>query len=276
MHDTSETPRRRPHSQMLSLLRVRHWWSRFRRQENEGAEICGSVAQSQKMAAIGRHAVEIAHEINNPLAVIEAQAGVLSDLIGENADFPNAAQLKERVTRIQLQIGRARKLILQILDFSRRGAPEAGPVDVTGALEQAIGSVGKELDAAGILVVRNYSPDLPIIHSSLAQIQQVLLNLINNAVDALAGGGELRLSSERSDGGVVVRVADSGPGISKENLPRIFEPFFSTKSGDGHHAGLGLAICQDIMRNLGGSISVRSEAGRGAEFSVWIPGEAKR
>jgi len=104
----------------------------------------------------------------------------------------------------------------------------------------------------------------------------VFLNLINNALDAIGKDGEVRLSAQRSDGGVLVKVADTGPGISQRDLTKIFDPFFSTKAGDGRqHTGLGLAICQEIMRNLDGLIRVESTLGKGTSFSLWFPPEVR-
>jgi two-component system NtrC family sensor kinase len=146
-------------------------------------------------------------------------------------------------------------------------------VDIIAALEETVGFLEKDLEASRIQIIRDYSRDVPIIRSSLSQMQQVFLNLINNALDAVGKDGEVRLSVQCSDGGVLVTVEDTGPGISKNDLSRIFDPFFSTKSGDKQHSGLGLAICQEIMRNLDGRISVESTAGKGTVFSLWFPPE---
>jgi two-component system, NtrC family, sensor kinase len=259
----------------LSYLIVRHRLSQFKSLENERAALYESVAQSQKMAAIGRLAAGVAHEINNPLAIIQAQIGVLSDLSKEAADFPHSDEFKGRIAKIEHQVERDRKVTHRLLGFSRRVGPELEPVDVIAALEETIGFVEKDLEASRIHVVRNYAKDVPIIRSSLAQMQQVFLNLINNALDVIEEGGELRLSAENSDGGVLVRVADTGPGISEKDLARIFEPFYSTKSSDGKHTGLGLPICQEIMRNLKGRIGVDSAGGKGTVFSLWFPLEVQ-
>jgi two-component system NtrC family sensor kinase len=112
---------------------------------------------------------------------------------------------------------------------------------------------------------------VPILRSNLARMQQVFMNLINNAVDAVGRGGEVCLSVVRSDGGVEVRVADNGPGILDKDIGRIFEPFFSTKTGNGRHAGLGLAICQEIMHALHGRMCVESRSGKGTIFTLWFP-----
>jgi len=122
-------------------------------------------------------------------------------------------------------------------------------------------------------VVRHYAPDAPMIRSSLAQMQQVFLNLINNALDAIADEGEVHLFVERSGLGVEVRIQDNGPGIPAADLNWVFEPFYSTKSNGKTHGGLGLAICRDIMRSLNGRIEVSSTVGTGTTFSLWFPPE---
>jgi two-component system NtrC family sensor kinase len=106
-------------------------------------------------------------------------------------------------------------------------------------------------------------------------MQQVFFNLINNALDAIGEGGELRLAVRCSNGGVAVEVGDNGPGIPARDLPKIFEPFYSTKAGSREHGGLGLAICREIMRSLGGNISVKSSAELGTVFTLWFPLEAE-
>jgi two-component system NtrC family sensor kinase len=259
----------------LSYFIARHRLTQFRALEGERASLYESVAQSQKMAAIGRLAAGVAHEINNPLAIIQAQIGVLEDLIKDNPDFPNSSEFMDRVAKIEAQVERGRKVTHRLLGFSRRVGPELGPVDITAALEETVGFLEKDLEASHIQIVRDYSQDIPIIRSNLSQMQQVFLNLINNALDAIGKDGEVRLSVRRSDNGVLVKVADTGPGISEKDLSRIFDPFFSTKSSDGRHSGLGLAICHEIMGNLEGRIEVNSAVGKGTVFSLWFPHEVQ-
>ncbi len=257
-------------SYAIAQLRLKQ----FRALEAERATLHESVAQSQKMAAIGRLAVGVAHEINNPLAIIQAQSGVLADIVNDNPDMAHAAEFKDRVAKIERQIERGRKVIHHLLGFSRRVSSELEPVDVVAALEETISFVEKEIESSHIRVVRSYSQEVPIVRSNLAQMQQVFLNLINNAVDAIGKEGEVRLTVQRSAGGVAVMVEDTGPGILEKDLVKIFEPFFSTKGGDGRHTGLGLAICQEIMRALEGRIGVDSKVGKGTTFSLWFPLEA--
>jgi two-component system NtrC family sensor kinase len=252
---------------------ARHLLGQFSTLEDERAALYESAAQSQKMAAIGRLASGIAHEINNPLAIIDAQVGVLSDLVKERP--PYSAPFKDRMDKIEAQIDRARKVTRRLLDFSQGAGTRLEPVNVVAVLEETLAFVAEDLDTSRIGVIRNYEEAIPVIRSSVAQMQQVFLNLIHNALDVMDEGGELQLSAEGSDGGVLVKVADTGPGIAEKDLQRIFEPFFSTKSGASGHMGLGLAICQESMRNLKGRIQVHNAAGKGTVFSVWFPLEAR-
>ena len=255
----------------LSVAVARHRLRQIRELEAERASLLESVALSQKMATIGRLAATVAHEINNPLAVIDAQIGVVSDrLAGE--DTALAREISERVKKIEAQIERGRKVTHRLLGFSRRVGPDLEPVDVQAALEEAVGFLEKETEAAGTRFVRNYQLGVPVIRTSLAQVQQVFLNLLNNAVDALGGKGEVVLTIRRAGEGVVVAIADNGPGIPEDRLRDVFEPFYSTK--EGNHAGLGLAICREIMQSLGGDIQVESRPGQGTTFTLTFPAAA--
>ena len=256
----------------LSYVIARHRLRQIHDLEAERAALYDSVAQTQKMAAIGRLAAGVAHEINNPLAIIQAQVGVIADELGAEGDNgPDAGELRERVAKIQAQVERGRKVTHRLLGFSRRVGPELEPVLVSAALDETLSFVEKELEAQHIRITREYEQGLPVVRSSLAQMQQVFLNLINNALDAMGQGGELRLAVRRGDAGIEAQVADNGPGIGEKDLARIFDPFFSTKAEGAPHSGLGLSICQEIMRNLDGRITVQSGRGSGTVFTLWFP-----
>jgi two-component system NtrC family sensor kinase len=261
----------------LAHLISRHRLRQVRSLESERAALYASVSQTQKMAAIGRMAASIAHEINNPLAIIHAQVGVLADQLDE-ASFAPAGEIKERIKKIEAQVERGRKVTHRLLGFSRRVGPDLEPVDVAAALDETIGFLEKEIEAQQIGIVRSYDRDVPFIRSNLAQMQQVFLNLVNNAVDSVDSvdrKGEIRLAVHARDGGVEVQVADNGSGISPADLKRLFEPFFSTKTGSKTHSGLGLSICQELLRGLGGRVSVESSEGIGTTFSLWFPLDAE-
>ena len=256
---------------ILGLFITRRRLQQVRKLEAKNAALLESVAHAQKMAAIGRLASSIAHEINNPLAIIQAQVGVMSDVLAEDADFSEAEGFKDRLKKIDAQVERGRKVTHRLLGFSRRVGPELEPVDVAAALEETIGFIEKELLATRVSIVRNYTEDVPLIRTNLSQMQQVFLNLINNAVDAIEHEGEIRLLVCKVDDGVEVHVSDSGPGIPEQDLDKVFEPFFSTKSGKEAHSGLGLAISAEIVKNLGGRIDVESKPDEGTTFRMWFP-----
>lgn len=261
----------------LAYLVARHRLRQVRSLESERAALYESVSQTQKMAAIGRMAASIAHEINNPLAIIHAQVGVLGDEL-DDTSFARATEFRERIKKIEAQVERGRKVTHGLLGFSRRVGPDLEPVDVAVALDETIGFIEKEIEAQQIRIVREYDRNTPVIRSNLAQMQQIFLNLINNAVDAVDGAlrqGEIRLTVRPQDGGVEVQVADNGSGIPAHDIRRLFEPFFSTKTGAKAHSGLGLSICQEIVRGLGGRIVVESTEGVGTTFSLRFPLEAE-
>jgi two-component system NtrC family sensor kinase len=256
----------------LSLLVARHRLSQIRRLEQERAGLFESVAQSEKMATIGRMAASVAHEINNPLAIIQEQVGVLSDVLADEHETLSNQELRERLGKIVAQVQRGRTVTHRLLGFSRRLGPGSEPVDVAEALNETVGFVATEAEAMHIGIVRAYDPDVPMIRSSLARVQQVFLNLLNNALDAVGREGEVRLAVRRFGDGVEVTVADNGPGIPDALRERVFEPFFSTKTDSPHNAGLGLAICRETMAGLGGTITVDSTEGQGTTFTLRFPG----
>jgi two-component system NtrC family sensor kinase len=255
----------------LSLLVARHRLSQIRSLEKERAALYESVAQSEKMATVGRMAASVAHEINNPLAIIQEQVGVMTDCLADSGCTLSPEELRERLQKVNAQVQRGRKVTHRLLGFSRRLGPDVEPVDVAEALNETVLFLAKEAEASNIRIIRDLDPATPIIRSSLAQMQQVFLNLLNNAIDAVGHDGEIRLSVRPTAGAVVVQVADNGPGIPERQRERIFEPFFSTKTGSASNAGLGLAICRETMLALGGEVTVASEVGRGTTFTLQFP-----
>jgi two-component system, NtrC family, sensor kinase len=255
----------------LSMLVARHRLSQIRALEKERAALYESVAQSEKMATVGRMAASVAHEINNPLAIIQEQVGVMTDCLADSGCTLSPDELRERLHKINAQVQRGRAVTHRLLGFSRRLSHDVEPVDVAEALNETAAFLAKEAEASNIKIVRMFDVSAPIIRSSLAMMQQVFLNLLNNAIDAVGHDGEVWLSVRRAGDFVEVKVADNGPGIPEHLRERIFEPFFSTKTGSAHNAGLGLAICRETMISLGGEVTVASEAGRGTTFTLLFP-----
>lgn len=232
------------------------------------------LLQSSKMAALGKMAAGIAHEINNPLAVIAEKAGWLKDLLAEE-DLNSAAnrqEFLETVNKIEYHVDRAKKVTHRLLGFARRMEPVSEKVDVNRILDESVSFLENEARFLNIDLVKEYDHNLPLITSDPTQLQQVFLNLLDNAIDAIGKDGRIRLITQYQPRNhmVTIQVADNGPGIPKELLSKIFDPFFTTKEV-GKGTGLGLSITYSIVEKLGGKITVASEVGQGTTFTVMLP-----
>jgi two-component system NtrC family sensor kinase len=225
------------------------------------------VGRNERLAAAGELAAAMAHNVGTPLTGV---AGHLQLLEEEVAD----AAVKERLRRIQGQVDRAVAAARQFLGAARP-APLRTPVDVTSVLGDLLLLVSPESQRKGIAVVPAFAETLPAIAADPNQLQELFLGLITNALDAIGAGGTLRVVAETglSDGGgpvIRVIVSDTGSGIPPENLAKVFEPFFTTRSASGG-TGLGLAIARRIAREHGGSIRLESELGHGTRAIVELP-----
>lgn len=230
------------------------------------------LIQTDKLAALGKMATGIAHEINNPLAVIGEKAGWMMDLLSEE-DFQQSENLKEYVTsveKIQAHVERARKITHNMLGFARRMEPHLDDVDINAVLEQTLSLLENHALGHNIRIQKHLMPDLPVIASDQSQLQQVFLNLINNAVDAIEKDGLVEITTLVENQSVVIKIADNGPGISDEYQKKIFDPFFTTKA-TGKGTGLGLTISFSIIEKLGGSITVGTAEQGGAVFTIKLP-----
>jgi signal transduction histidine kinase len=241
-----------------------------RLRELERRRIEQILFDSEKLAATGRLAASIAHEINNPLEAIKNALYLLTNKIP--ADDSNAKFL-QIATKETVRVSR---ILRQMLGFYR--APKMEPTDINRLVEESEGLVEKHLRQNRIKVENNLDPLLPRVIAAADQIKQVLLNLMLNAQQAMPEGGTLFVSTRVSHGAdpdflisesVQIQIRDTGRGISEEHLPHIFEPFFSTKNEKG--TGLGLWVSQGIVQAHGGSIKLRSRQGRGTVFSVALP-----
>jgi hypothetical protein len=219
-----------------------------------------------RLASVGEMAAGLAHEIKNPLAGISGAISVLSD------DYPEGDQRREIMLQIQNQIGRLDKTVNDLLYFGRPGSPEFAFADINDLLKQTLLFVAQHPESKNINRIDEMTRDLPAVWIDLKQIQQVILNIALNAVQAMVEGGMLTVVTDQIliDGRawVRIRIADSGPGITPEVRAKIFTPFFTTKT---QGTGLGLPICRQLMENNGGSLTVESELGKGTEFSLLLP-----
>jgi two-component system NtrC family sensor kinase len=230
------------------------------------------LAHSARLVSLGRMAAGVAHEINNPLAAIGELAGLMEDLIDDDflAASPHAALYRDNVRKIQSHVDRTRDITHRMLGFARRMEPHQDTFNINDAVAEALSFIEREASFRGIDLVRELDPELPVTKSDRAQLQQVFLNLLNNALDAVGDGGRITVSSRLGAGAVEVTVADDGSGIPPELHDRIFDPFFTTKA-PGEGSGLGLSICHTIMKGLDGSLTFESEPGQGTIFTVRVP-----
>jgi hypothetical protein len=216
------------------------------------------------MASIGLLAAGVAHEVNTPLTGISSYTQMLR---GQTpADDPRSAMLE----KIEKQTFRAAKIINHLLNFSRSGSSEFEALDVNKVLSDVFSLLEHQLDRSSIRVRRELSERLPPVRGNENRLQQVFFNLVLNARDAMPAGGWLTLSSEADGDTVVVQVKDTGHGIRKEDIKRIYDPFFTTK-GIGRGTGLGLSVSYGIVQEHGGAIFVESTPGKGTTFQVALP-----
>jgi len=232
------------------------------------------VIQSSKMAALGKMAAGIAHEINNPLAVIGEKAGWMKDLLAEEdiSRSENFKEFEDSIHKIEHHVERAKKVTHRLLGFARRMEPLQETVEVNKVLDETADFLGNECRYRNIDIQTEYAPDLPKITSDSAQLQQVFLNILNNAIDAVGKNGKVMIKTRAlpKNNELSVEFADNGPGIPKEMVDKIFDPFFTTKEV-GKGTGLGLSIVFSILEKLGGRIMVASEEGKGTTFTIYLP-----
>lgn len=248
--------------QVTAFVSILHDLSEIRELERRRVE--QQLFESEKLAAIGRLAASIAHEVNNPLEAIKNSLYLLttSKNSESNARFLEVArQETERVSHI----------IKQMLGFARRSG-EAEWTNVNQVLEETLVLVEKKLKQSGVRIVRELDPQLPLAHARVDQLRQVFLNLILNAQHAIDGPGEIRILTAHYEQAlqpsISIQISDTGRGISESDIARIFEPFFSTRTKG---TGLGLWVTQDIVRHHGGRIEVTSVEGQNTTFNIILP-----
>lgn len=231
-----------------------------------------AVARAEKIAAIGRLAAGVVHEINNPLATIAACAEALESRVndGEFKDSDAVDDLREYLGLIRSEAFRCKTITNGLLDFSRTRPAAHGPVNLGELIASAIRLLSHQQRANNITFQIETGPDLPPVSGDEGQLQQAIIALGTNAIDAMPVGGQLRIVTRTNDENVLVEVSDNGAGIPAENIAKIFEPFFTTKEV-GKGTGLGLAVCYGILTEHGGSLDVQSTVGVGTTFTISLP-----
>ena len=236
--------------------------------EQEKKDLQQQLAQTEKLAALGRFTANVAHEIRNPLTSVGGFARRL------NKTIPAASKEKDYTRIIIAEVTRLEKILNNVLSFSRDTTPDFRENDLTEVLEQVL-MINKDLfREKGIEAIKSLE-DIPGFLFDRDLIIEVLENIFLNAVDAMPEGGTLTLTLEKEDGpetsSVLIRIRDTGPGISEEQMAMIFEPFYTTKKTAEQGTGLGLSITRKIMESLGGSVEIESEMGKGAEVILSLP-----
>jgi len=232
--------------------------------------------QSSKMAALGKMAAGIDHEINNPLAVIGEKAGWMKDLLvmEDVAKSENFQELSDAVQKIEYHVSRAKTVTHRLLGFARRMEPLHERVNINTVLDESIDFLENEARYRNIDIQTNYGPDLPLTTTDQSQLQQIFLNLIGNSIDAIEStqkkDGLIEIRTYQEENLLCIDIEDNGSGISKEYEKKIFDPFFTTKK-TGKGAGLGLSICYNIIEKMGGMIYFKNKFPNGAIFTIKLP-----
>ncbi|WP_320170527.1 ATP-binding protein [Maridesulfovibrio sp.] len=228
------------------------------------------LVRSQRNSALGEISTGIAHEINNPLSIILQESEIIRVSLDAGDELNIPADVYESLDVIADQVGRCSEITHKFLDMARNRLPVIQQVDINKLLADLLSLLERESETRHIVLTRNLGEGLPGVNTDPPLLRQVFLNILNNAVQAVAENGEITVSSRYADENVFVDIRDNGPGIPEEYLRSIFTPFFTTK-GQGGGTGLGLALSLRIMNQLGGSIRVSSDPGLGATFTVCIP-----
>ncbi len=230
---------------------------------------------TNKLASIGRLAAGVAHEINNPLAIINEKGGLMQDLIALREDFPERKKFLGLLDSILQSVERCRTITHRLLGFARRMDVQIEVLDLNELMREVLSFLEKEALHRNIDLRLQLAEGLSRIASDRGQLQQVFLNLLNNAFQAVEDGGMVSVTSWDHDAeSIGVTVQDNGCGMSEETMAHIFEPFFTTKKSQG--TGLGLSITYGIVKKLGGEIKVVSREGQGSSFTVFLPKQVKQ
>ena len=261
---------------VVSFITTKHMIQVIRKRDEEAEYLNRQLMQASKLASLGELAAGVAHEINNPLAIILTESQLVRDVTGDYPDLNNEfkGELSDSLSQIEDQVQRCNQITHNLLRFSRRSQAVPGLVDVNACLEEVVALLEKRGKTSGVEFVVELEKDLPQLMSHPSQLQQVFVNLIANAIDAHDGKphGTIRVRT-RTDGekqGAEITIADTGSGIPLAIIEKVFDPFFTTKPV-GKGTGLGLSISYKIIKDLGGTIAVQSEIGKGTEFKIFLP-----
>ncbi|RJQ74501.1 MAG: sensor histidine kinase [Desulfobacteraceae bacterium] len=258
----------------MSFLLSWRMVSRIADSDREKEMMNKQVIESGKLASLGELATGVAHEINNPVAIMVEEAGWIDDILSE-PEFVNNPQMQElqrALKQINTQGKRCKDITTKLLSFARGSGSAIRDLQINEIIEEVVTISAQRAKYANIEMRSSLQPDLPEIKASETEMHQVFLNLVNNAIQAMEKtGGTINFKSyyREQEQKIVVEVADTGPGIPEAIIDRIFDPFFTTKPV-GQGTGLGLSICYGIIRKMNGDIQVKSTVGKGTQFSIFF------
>ncbi len=245
--------------------------SHIRNSDRKRQQFLSEAENSNKLASIGRLAAGVAHEINNPLAIINQKAGLMADLMEITGDFEHKKAMAEALSGIDNSVERCRAITHRLLGFARHTDVRSEEIDINELLQNVTAFVEKEASYSQVEIISHFADGLPALVSDQGQLQQVFLNILNNAVDAIGTDGRITITTAREDAAHLrIEIADTGCGMSAETLARLFEPFYTTKPV-GKGTGLGMSISYGIIKKLGGRIKVSSTEGEGTCFTFVLP-----
>ena len=227
---------------------------------------------TERLASLGTLAAGVAHEINNPLAIIRESAGWMKSILNkeELADMPRKGDFEMALGKIEKGVERAKRITLQLLGSVKQTDSTLSEVDLKELMDETVDLLHKEAANKDIEIVQLIDPALRTIWTDPYKLRQVLINLITNAVHATGPGGKITATLEPVGDRVALTIKDTGRGIPREHLKKIFEPFFSTKP-PGEGTGLGLFVTRNIIEKLGGEMDVESQLGQGTRFCIRLP-----
>jgi two-component system NtrC family sensor kinase len=271
---------------VLAYTLTRQIIRRMQRIDEEKHQLGQQLVRATRLAELGQMAAGFAHEINNPLQIMKSDRALIEMIFSDlkkkgDLKEPDVKDLEETLDQLKLQIERCSKITQTILEFGRKSEPTENDVDLGAFISQVTSMITKKASVQGIRLKKEISEQTPLLRSDPSQLQQVLLNLLNNAIDAITErhgceGGELSIQAgPDTNGRVKLSVRDNGAGISPDNLKKIFAPFFTTKP-PGKGTGLGLYVCYGIIEGMGGTMEVESQRGVGTTFVVRLPSSSAR
>ncbi|MFO7886467.1 MAG: ATP-binding protein [Desulfobacteraceae bacterium] len=246
--------------------------SKLQERDKKLDEMNAQLIQTDKLAALGKMAAGVAHEINNPLGIISNKAGWMKTLLEEETfqKSENFQEYYDAVEKIEEHVERAGKVTHNMLGFARSMEPSMERININEVITQTLQFLDHHARINNIKIEKSFDDSIPDIKSDRSQLQQVFLNIINNAVDAIDKEGFIFVTTFKDADKIIVTIKDTGQGLPENIVNKIFDPFFTTKE-KGHGTGLGLSITHRIIEQLGGRISVKSKVNQGTTFTIVFP-----